>query len=258
LPATATGHGRPVVFLHGFPLDGRIWSPLTGLLEDACRCIVPDLRGFGRAAYDGTFHRRIEDHANDVVALVEEKAAGEPVDFVALSMGGYVALAVIAMRPRLVHRAVLIDTRADTDPPTMRRQRAQWCAQIRSTGPGPMLDFFDGQLFGEAASRAVRAEVRHIMEGVPRTTLLASLEAMAERPDRRSNLAAMHMPMLLVRGVHDRLVPRSAMVEMAALLPDARLLELEGSGHMPIVEQPKELAEAVRAFLSVEAERPVA
>ena len=54
-----SGHGLPVVLLHGFPLDHRIWHNQVHDLSHVCRVITPDLRGFGHSHRRRRFHHRI-------------------------------------------------------------------------------------------------------------------------------------------------------------------------------------------------------
>ena len=65
------GRGLPVVLLHGFPLDGRIWDAQLAALSDRFRVIVPDLPGFGRSSVDQPF--TIESLADDEVVIIPDR-----------------------------------------------------------------------------------------------------------------------------------------------------------------------------------------
>src|SRR5687767_10150317 len=90
------GAGEPVLLLHAFPLDGRMWRPQRELtaLASRCRLIIPDLRGFGRSAgageREGDTARSLDDHADDVAALLDSLGVAKA-GVVGLSMGGYIA-----------------------------------------------------------------------------------------------------------------------------------------------------------------------
>ena len=64
-----TGQGSAVVLIHGFPLDGRVWSAVADRLGMRARVIVPDLRGFGRHPPEEAF--TMEDLADDMAKLME-------------------------------------------------------------------------------------------------------------------------------------------------------------------------------------------
>src|SRR5688572_23127404 len=97
LPYTDRGRGDPVVFLHGFPLDRRMWDAQAEKLSDHYRVLAPDFRGFGRSLNDQPF--TIESLADNIHTFVEQLNA-RPCVLAGLSMGGYVALAYAKMFPR--------------------------------------------------------------------------------------------------------------------------------------------------------------
>src|ERR671929_2326316 len=87
-----TGAGRPVVLLvHGFPLNRSMWDPQLGALRERGRVIVPDLRGFGASEPGPPGRLSMEQHADDLFALLEALDVREPVVYCGLSMGGYIA-----------------------------------------------------------------------------------------------------------------------------------------------------------------------
>src|SRR4051794_14087645 len=85
------GHGLGVVLLHAFPLRRTMWEPQIAALFGECRCITPDLRGFGDSPVTGPYS--MDRYADDVVALMDALQLDRAV-VGGLSMGGYVALAL--------------------------------------------------------------------------------------------------------------------------------------------------------------------
>src|SRR5436190_21717698 len=83
------GHGLAVVLLHAFPLNRSMWEPQIAALFGECRCVVPDLRGFGDSSKSGPYSMEI--YADDVIALLDALQIEQAV-IGGLSMGGYVAL----------------------------------------------------------------------------------------------------------------------------------------------------------------------
>src|SRR5262245_11199854 len=82
--------GLPVVLLHGFPLDGRMWDATARVLAAAgFRAIVPDLRGHGRSP-PGDGPSTMESMADDAAALLDHLGVRRCV-LVGFSMGGYAA-----------------------------------------------------------------------------------------------------------------------------------------------------------------------
>src|SRR5688572_5793193 len=103
------GQDTPLVLLHGFPLDSRIWKEQVASLSDRFRVITPDLRGFGRSKSNEPF--TMESLADDVHALLADIGA-LPAILGGLSMGGYVALAYAKKYPTDLLGLMLIDTKA--------------------------------------------------------------------------------------------------------------------------------------------------
>jgi pimeloyl-ACP methyl ester carboxylesterase len=90
------GRGLPLVLLHGFPLDRRMWRSQLDEFQSKLRVITPDLRGFGQSASAEPF--TIEGLADDVHALLQVCNA-LPCVLAGLSMGGYVALTYVRQYP---------------------------------------------------------------------------------------------------------------------------------------------------------------
>ena len=84
------GEGTPLLLVHGFPLSHAMWQAQIDAFSTHCRVIAPDLRGFGRSGVtSGTV--TMEQYADDLNALLDRLEITEPVAFVGLSMGGYIA-----------------------------------------------------------------------------------------------------------------------------------------------------------------------
>src|SRR5688500_18531358 len=131
LPYTDRGRGDPVVFLHGFPLDRRVWDAQAAKLSDRHRVIAPDFRGFGRSANDEPF--TIESLADNIHTFVDQLVA-KPCVLVGLSMGGYVALAYAKMFPEDLRGLVLVDTKAEGDTAEGKAGRQKMIELVRSSG----------------------------------------------------------------------------------------------------------------------------
>ena len=110
-PAATSGAGTPLVLLHAFPLDGRMWAPQVEALAGTYQVIVPDLRGFGAARDQAVEEAGMALLADDVVRLLDDRGLDRVV-LGGLSLGGYVALALMARHPDRVSGLILLDTKA--------------------------------------------------------------------------------------------------------------------------------------------------
>ncbi len=87
-----------------------------------------------------------------------------------------------------------------------------------------------------------------MMEASPAETVVAALEGMARRADRTDMLASITVPTLVVVGEDDGLAPPEVAEHMAQLIPNAELVVIPGAGHLPPIETPEAVNEALRAF----------
>ena len=245
-PAT----GLPVVLLHGFPLDARMWEAQAAAMADAGhRVIAPDLRGFGKSASDAPF--TIESLADDVHALLGAIGA-VPFVLVGLSMGGYVALAYARKYPADLRGLVLVDTKAEADTPDGKAGRQKMIDLVRKEGSKAIADQMMPKMLAKdaAGQRPQPAEtLRRIMEACPPKTIENALAAMRDRPDRSGELGSIKVPTLVIVGESDQITPPDVAQSMAKKIPGAQLVTIRGAGHMSPMEQPEQMNRALKGFL---------
>lgn len=241
------GEGEPVVFLHGFPLSGRMWDATAAALGGGFRCIVPDLRGHGRSG--ASEHAGMARYADDVVELLDALDERRPVALVGLSMGGYVALELARRHPERLRALALVDTRAGPDSDDAAAGRLETAARVLAEGSWVVADSMVDRLFAPDAPAALREQWRAIMAATPPTGAAAALLAMAERPDSFPTLRALRLPLLVVVGEEDAITPPDESRRMAEAAPHARLVVVPGAGHMTPAERPAEFAALLRDFL---------
>ena len=200
-----------VAFLPGAGGQRAFWQPVTqclGLGDDAILFAWP---GFGDEPPDPAIER-----LNDLAAYCIERLPG-PVDLVAQSMGGVVALQIALSRPDMVRRLVLCGTSGGID---MSRFGAEdW----RSAYTAEYLPSFE-----HAPSWFVD-----------------------DRGDISAALPAIAAPTLLLWGADDRISPPAVGEYLATLLPDSRLVTVPGGTHAVATEKPEEVAAHIASFLSV-------
>lgn len=232
------GRGAPLVLIHGFPLDHTIWDEVVPLLKDDFDLILPDLRGMGGSdAVDAPY--TMTDLADDIASLLDH--LGLDAAFLAgHSMGGYVALAFAAAYPRRVRGLALVSSQAAADPPERKAGRYAQAHQIAENGIGETVA---GMTVKLSADMRVQKFVHDLMRKQKPAGYIGALKAMAERADTLSVLEQAAFPVLIVHGGADGLIPIQR--EMQAKVPRARVVELSGVGHMPMMESPREVADAL-------------
>lgn len=245
------GPGPALVLLHGFPLDRRVWDAQRADLAARCRVITPDLRGFGASHDDRPF--TIESLADDVHALLRQIDA-LPCILCGLSMGGYVALAFARKYAGDLAGLVLMDTRAEGDTPEGKQGRQKMIELARSPGGGKAVsDQMMPRLLRTGAEQHapdVVRRLRAITESCPPLTIEHALAAMRDRPDQRDLLPQLRLPVLILMGEADVITPPAVGEQMHAAIPNSTFHVIANAGHMPLMEQPQEVNEALRSFLN--------
>lgn len=241
------GSGLPVVFVHGFPLDRTIWNPLVPFLKDHALLILPDLRGFGKTAMpEGADPFSMRVLADDILALADRLEL-EKVVLVGHSMGGYVSLAFAHAYPQRLAGLGLVSTQAAADTPEKRQGRKKTADAVRRKGVARALDGMAQKLTTD--SDLVEPIAALINQQNP-AAVTAALMAMAERPDSMENLANISVPSVVISGMEDATIPLERSQEMNQLLGWSWLVEIPGGGHMPMMEYPEQVADALHRFLN--------
>lgn len=246
------GTGPPLVLLHAFPLSSAMWSAQREGLADAARVVTPDLRGFGGSAL-GDDEPSVDAMADDVAALLDALGL-DGVVLGGLSMGGYVAMAMLRRHPDRVRALVLADTKAGADPETARANRERIAATVLEEGSSRvLLDDVLPTLLGETTKGErplVQGRVRGLVQSAPPAAVAWAQRAMARRPDSFDTLRAMRGPALVLVGEEDTLAPPDDADAMASALPDARVVRIAAAGHLSAVEAPDDFNSAVRGFMT--------
>lgn len=241
----------PLVLLHAFPLDARMWDPVRAPLAERFRVITPDQRGLGRSPLPETeAEPDLADAARDVVALLD-KLELDQVVLGGCSMGGYLAMAVLRQAPERVGGLVLIDTKATADTPEAAQTRLDVADRAEAEGvKGWLADGNLPNLLADTASADVRARVRELIDAQPPSGVAWAARAMRNRPDSVDLLRETDVPALVIVGERDAITPLDAANTMVDALPDATLAVLPDVGHLTPLEDPAGVVEAILGWVN--------
>jgi pimeloyl-ACP methyl ester carboxylesterase len=175
-------------------------------------------------------------------------------------MGGRVALEVLRLAPERVERLALLDTgfqpiASGADGERERSQRFALLAQARTHGMRAMGEqWAAGMVHPARLENRLRGEVfEQVLEMIERSTpavFAAQINALLARPDATPVLVGIAVPTLLLCGRQDAWSPLARHVEMAELIPNARLAVVEESGHMAPMERPAEVTRHLAGWLN--------
>jgi 3-oxoadipate enol-lactonase len=234
------GSGKPMVLLHAFPLGAEQWSPQLASPPMGWRLIAPDLRGFGQSVNAGGDRVSMETYASDVFDLMTHLEIPEAT-VAGLSMGGYVALAMLARDPGRIHGLVLADTRATADSAEARAARDRMVALVRREGPSGVAQEMLGKLVGETSKREqpeLTGRIRRLIEANGPDGVEAAILAMKSRADHSPLLATIQCPTVVMCGAEDVITRPDECEAMSRQIPGARFVIIEGAGHLTNLERP--------------------
>lgn len=248
LHALRPGTGLPLVLLHAFPLDSRMWADVAALVDGPVLAV--DLPGLGAAQGVALPEPSLEAAADAVAAALAEAGHAHAV-VAGLSMGGYVALALLERHPALVAGLGLLDTKATADTDEARANRLRVADVVESTGTVdevlPMATALLGSASRERPELVARLEA--LIGAQPPAGVAWSQRAMAARPDRTGLLAAYPAPALVLVGEEDQPTPVAAARDMAQAL-GVEAVVVPGAGHLTAVEAPSAVAAALADLLA--------
>lgn len=244
------GSGRPILFLHAFPLTRRMWRPQLAALAGRARCIAPDVRGFGES--DPAEPHSMDQYADDAVALLDTIGVDEPVVVCGLSMGGYIAFALWRRHQDRIRALILADTRPTADTDEGRRNREALIDLARTGGSVAVADLQAPTLLvRRTLERCPEAleEVRAMIAAQSPEAIIGASRAMLDRPDSTPTLSTISVPVLLIVGSEDTLTPPPNAEAMQRAIAGSRLECVSGAGHLSNLDRPAAFNGIVAEFL---------
>jgi 3-oxoadipate enol-lactonase len=243
------GHGLPVVLLHAFPLSKAMWEAQVAALLGECRCIVPDLRGFGDSPMTGPY--TMDRYADDVAALLDVLQIEKAV-IGGLSMGGYVALALWRRHRQRVRALILADTRATADSVDAAAKRVELIELARTAGVAAVVERQLPGLIGKSTREKQPDLLERVRAAMVRTSvdgISGALDAMRRRPDSTALLPGIDVPTLVVVGEEDAITPVKDARAMQRAISNSRLEIVPEAGHLSNIERPAAFNTALSDFV---------
>lgn len=226
---------KPVLLLvPGMLNDDRVWAGVAAALADVAQVRVACV----------TTQTTIPAMAQDAWALLADLPPEVPVVLVGFSMGGYVAIEMLARPQRRLSAAALVGTSARPESPQGQAMREKSIAALE----GDFARTVQGiaQWGSHEPTPALLQALTQMMLNVGADTAVRQTRAIMARGDHREALARLDLPLLVLCGASDRITPPALSQELAALVPHARFHEIEKAGHMLPLEQPEQVAALLR------------
>jgi len=232
MPASA-----PLLLVPGLTCTARLFAPQMTTLWPHAPIMIPD-------------HRQ-DDHIDAVARRI---LADAPPRFAlaGLSMGGYIAFAMMRLAPERVTRLALLDTSARADTPEQPAMRESQIAMPRAGRYGEIADLSMPRYVHKNRQDdvAITGVVRQMIAETGPDAFIRQLKAIISRPDSRPMLASIRCPTLVLVGDADVATPPELSREIAAGIPGASLVVVPDCAHLSTLEQPDAVNAALIEWLT--------
>ncbi|HHF7375045.1 alpha/beta fold hydrolase [Legionella bozemanae] len=238
------GEGKPLILIHAFPTDQRLWQPQQEELREHFRVITLDLWGFGESSSVDGKAISMAEYADEVKQLLDylkiDKAiiGGE-------SMGGYIALAFLEKYPNQTLGLVLSNTQAVADSPETKATREKTALDVLENGTENLINGFMSKALSSNASQQTKDYLHHILTLQKSSAIASALRGMALRNSTSAILATTKLPILIITGELDNVIFPQQSIDMHSLSKNSQLIILSNAGHLSNLEQPKQWNQAV-------------
>ncbi|WP_407522549.1 alpha/beta hydrolase [Lacibacter sp. MH-610] len=246
------GAGAPVLLIHGFGEDSRIWNHQIDFLKTSCQLIVPDLRGSGASAAlppPGS----IEQMAEDILQILNEERT-EVCTVIGHSMGGYIALALMEKYPHRFHALGLIHSTAYADNEEKKQARLKSIEFIQQNSAYEFIKATIPNLFADKFKQEHTGLVAELIEQgrqFSKEVLIGYYTAMINRPARTTLLQQTNKPVLFFIGSEDKAVNPADALQQASLPAITMIKYIEEIAHMGMWEATSVLNRTLEEFLQL-------
>ncbi|MBB4052697.1 pimeloyl-ACP methyl ester carboxylesterase [Devosia subaequoris] len=225
----------PLVMVPGLRCDGFLYQPIIPRLGGSIAPVIADV----------SLDDSIAGMAGRILAAAPPRFA-----LAGLSMGGYVVLEIMRQAPERVTHLALLDTNARPDSEERKQARLAEMELVRQ-GKSTLVSrmALPGLLAPAHLDGPVADQVHDMAMRVGTDTYMRQQTAIMGRIDSRPFLPGIAVPTLVGVGAEDKLIPLRLSEEMAELIPEAELVIFPDAGHVPTLENPAAVAEAMNNWL---------
>ncbi|RYY43496.1 MAG: alpha/beta hydrolase [Chitinophagaceae bacterium] len=244
------GSGDPVLLIHGFAEDSRIWDELAASLADRYQLIIPDLPGSGKSALLEKQNVRLPDYADAMLAILDAENI-ERAAWVGHSMGGYISLAAAQQFPEKVTALLLFHSSAYADDDEKKETRRKAINLIKEKGSEAFLKTAIPGLFADTdKSKSAIENLQSLGRQFTPEALVQYYEAMIAREDTTEVLRSTDKPIGFIMGEHDKAVPFEHSLAQSHLPSMAHIYILRHSAHMGMLEETEKSLAFLTDFLA--------
>ncbi|MBR9919971.1 MAG: alpha/beta hydrolase [Bacteroidetes bacterium] len=246
-----SGKGKPVLFLHGFCEDRRIWTEfLEPMEEEEYHFIIADLPGFGDSPL---VEPASIDKMADILLQFMSALGHEEFLLVGHSMGGYISLAMVEKAAARIEALVLFHSHPFSDSEEKKDSRNKGIEFIQRNGH----ELYVKQLLNKLFYPLYISSHRYIMDRLiyhasnySPEGIINALEAMRDRPDRSEILRNIGCPVQFIIGAEEKIIPEDLSMEQTHLPAIGSIDLIARSNHMAMFEAAKECRRILKRFFA--------
>lgn len=245
-----------IVFIHAFPMNRTMWDAQVDHLSKFYRVISVDLPGYGES--EGFPESQdlstitLSHYYEALEEFLKQRNVTKAI-FAGCSMGGYLLFEIFRRSSSQVAGFMFCCTRAEADSEAGKEGRLKTAQDIQSSNStenvaqGMPTNIWSEKAYKEKAEYVER--VRQWIRNTPPKTVIGGLHALRSRPDSVYLLPNINVPSLVITGTEDPLTGPEVMEPISKQVPNATTVFIEGAGHLAPFDSPKQVNEAMEAFL---------
>ncbi|MBC9909006.1 alpha/beta fold hydrolase [Chitinophaga varians] len=238
------GEGHPIMLIHGVGGEHKHLSALIDRLSSRFMTIALDCRGHGLS--DKPAQYTLQDHVNDVIGIMDHFNLSVT-SLLGISMGSYIAQGVAIAAGERIDKLVLTVPKSNGLTSSVQRLMTEHAAEIKGFNLHETFAYLLRYFTYDAA--AMKAHMEVFDTELPPDQFAAANKALAGF-DFRNDLGKVTAETLVISGKYDGLNSPEEGRECAKLIPNAKFIEMQYSGHAPMYEEPEAYVSAVETFLS--------
>jgi len=243
------GKGVPIVFVHGFGEDSRIWDEFIERFSDGYKMIMIDLPGFGQS--EVLENNTVEDMAEGGHSVIMALKIKQCI-LIGHSMGGYVSLAFAERHGSMLLGMCLFHSHPYADSEEKKKGRQKGIDFINRFGHTLYVKQLIPNLFAKDFANDNQLLIEKLSFNANQYSgegIIGGLEAMKKRTDRTKILKEVQCPVLFIVGKKDAAIPEKASMEQLYLPSIASIHILPKVGHMGMFEAPKKCYLIIKGFV---------
>lgn len=244
LNVPVNGHGYPVILLHGLGRNHTQFDTIVKKLAKNYQIITPDCRGHGQSDKPAAY--TLQDHVADILGIMDYYKM-ETASLLGISGGSYIAQAVAIAAKDRITKLILTVPKSNGLSSSMQQLTDLYAEELEAKQPKDKAFALLKPHFTYDAEAIKKHEYLFKSDLTPEQ--FAAADKALSSFDFRRGLPEITAKTLVISGKYDGLNPPSKGKEIARLIPNSTYIEMQYSGHLPMLEEPEVYLKIIENFM---------